>query len=107
MFVEPPNPAVFHQAIQDAFRLWSQTAEYANVDRCLEITEKLHDWTNKLFMGEVNADVLFSMVAFMSEWCMATARETDTNPQMLICTVTLGLQQGLANYLEAQDLEES
>jgi hypothetical protein len=104
MFSEPTeSPAAFQRAIQDAFQLWAQTADYANEARCLEITEKLHDWTNKLFMGETNADALFSIVAFISEWCMATSRETDTNPQILVCTVTLGLQQGLAQYMVAQD----
>lgn len=83
--------------------LWSQTADHAKEDRCLEMTEKLHDWSNKLFMGETNADALFTMVAFVSEWCMAASRDTDTNPQMLVCAVTLGLQQGLAQYLESQD----
>jgi hypothetical protein len=106
MFIQP-NPAVFQQAIQDAFQLWAQTADHANPDRCLEMTDMLHDWTNKLFMGESNADALFSIVAFISEWCMATARETNTNPQMLVCTVTLGLQQGLAHYLEAQDADDA
>lgn len=102
MIVTGLDPAVAQRQIQDAYTLWAQTADHAKEDRCLEMSDKLHDWSNKLFMGETNADALFTMVAFVSEWCMAAARETDTDPQMLVCTVQLGLQQGLEQYIESQ-----
>ncbi len=88
-----------------ANELWSHTFENANRDRAELLMTKLAEYLNLLFVGESNADVMITLISSLASFGWELAERSDVPPEVMICTLQLGLQHGLLSFSEATERE--
>lgn len=94
------------ELMRQAYRFNRAVIEASSEDRVSELTDKMVDVAEAVFLGEKHADVMMSVVNFVGNFVVTQNQASNsTDLHMLACAFQLMLQDFIGYYEAASEVE--